>query len=130
MAYALTGDSLACQRLLEGAYTLAENAGDPDPAWVPAATPLEVRAAEARCWLALDPHKAVPLYESVLRDWPVMRLRARGVHQARLGLACAKTGELDRARVEGRKALAMQRATKSATAEREIQRLGQLLKAA
>jgi tetratricopeptide (TPR) repeat protein len=129
MAHALTGDAVTCQRWLEDAYSLAENADEPDPAWVPTATPLEVRATEARCWLALDPHKAIPLYDSALRDWPTMRLRARGVHQARLALAYAATGESDRAKIEGRRALAINQSTKSATARRELRRLGKLLRA-
>jgi hypothetical protein len=54
--------------------------------------------------LTLAPHKAIPLYESGLRDWPATRVRARGVHQARLAVACAATGELDRAKAEGRRA--------------------------
>jgi hypothetical protein len=56
-------------------------------------------------------------------------LRDGGLHQARLGLACAAAGELDRAEAEGRKALAMQRATKSGIAARELRRLGQTLSA-
>jgi hypothetical protein len=56
-------------------------------------------------------------------------LRDGGLHQARLALACAAAGELDRAEAEGRKALAMQRATKSGIAARELRRLGQTLSA-
>jgi hypothetical protein len=80
--------------------------------------------------LLLKPATAILLYDAALRDWPPTEARDGGIERARLALACAKVGELDRARAEGRKGLALQRATKSVTAERELRRLGQMLKAA
>ena len=77
----------------------------------------------------MRPRKAIALYEGVLREWPRDLTRDRGVHQARLALACAAAGERDRAEAEGRKALAIARATKSATATRELKRLGKILDA-
>ena len=50
--------------------------------------------------------------------------------RARLAIACARAGELDRARAEGRKALAIARQTKSVTATRELKRLGTALSTA
>jgi hypothetical protein len=55
------------------------------------------------------------------------RGRDRGLHQARLAVACAAAGELDRAHAEGRKALAITRTTKSSGAARELKRLGAAL---
>jgi hypothetical protein len=89
-----------------------------------------VRPDEARCWLALQPRKAIGLYEHVLRNWPRHRLRDRGLHQARLAVACAATGELDRAEAERHKALTITRTTKSSGATRELRRLGAMLQAA
>jgi transcriptional regulator with XRE-family HTH domain len=129
-AHALAGDAPACQRHLADAEHLVGPADSAMPAWVPPATPMEVRVVEARCWLTLAPHNAIPLYETALRDWPATRLRARGVHQARLAIACAQTGEIDRAKAEGRRALAITKSTKSATATRELRRLRDVLQAA
>jgi hypothetical protein len=72
---------------------------------------------------------AIPLYESILRTWPHDRMRTGGLHQARLALACAAAGEHDRARAEGRKALAIARSTQSAMVRRELRRLGTALSA-
>jgi len=71
--------------------------------------------------------RAIGLYEGVLHNWPRHRVRDRGLHQARLAVACAAAGELDRAHVEGRKALAITRTTKSSGAARELKRLGAAL---
>jgi tetratricopeptide (TPR) repeat protein len=71
----------------------------------------------------MQPSKAIELYDKALRDWPRAEARGGGVHQARLALACAATGELDRAQAEGRRALAIARATNSVTAKRELKRL-------
>jgi len=121
----LTGDELACQRRLDDAYGLAEPSGAQG-----AVTTVAVRATEARSWLWMQPRKAIPLYEDALRRWPRDQVRDGGLQQARLALACAGTGELDRARAEGRKALTIARRTKSATAARELRRLGATLAAA
>jgi hypothetical protein len=82
-----------------------------------------VRRWEARCWAALSPARGVALYDNVLRDWPRSRTRDGGLYLARLARACADAGELDRARAEGRKALAIARATRSSVAARELKRL-------
>jgi len=82
-----------------------------------------VRCWDARCWAALSPVKGVELYDSVLGDWPRGRTRDGGLYLARLARACADTGELDRARAEGRKALAIARKTRSTVAARELKQL-------
>jgi hypothetical protein len=45
------------------------------------------------------------------------------VYLARLAIACADAGELDRARAEGRKALAIARTTRSRVAARALNQL-------
>jgi hypothetical protein len=80
-------------------------------------------APQARCWAALSPARGVALYDSVLRDWPRGRTRDGGLYLARLARACAGAGELDRARAEGRKALAIARTTRSSVAVRELKQL-------
>jgi hypothetical protein len=70
------------------------------------------------------------LHQDALREWPRVEARDGGIVQARLALACAKAGEPDRATVEGRKALAVARATNSTTAKRELKRLQLALAAA
>ena len=80
--------------------------------------------------LTLAPAKAVGLYDRALQDWPTERARDGAAHRARLARACATTGELDRARAEGRKAFAIAQATKSSSIERELRQLGAELRAA
>jgi len=128
-SYAMVGDTASCQRGLADTYGLVEHADSPAPPWAGEfrCTHGDVRAAEARCWLWMQPSKAIPLYEVVLCDWPRNEMRTGGVHQARLALACAAAGERERAKDEGRKALAITRATGSSVAARELKRLGGVL---
>jgi hypothetical protein len=123
--HALVGDVPACQRRLGDAYDGADSA----VAAPGAVTHNYVLANEARCWLWMRPQKAIPLYEDALGEWPRDQMRDGGLHQARLALACAATGERDRAQAEGRKALAIARSTRSSVAAREIQRLRAALSA-
>jgi tetratricopeptide (TPR) repeat protein len=127
---ALANNIAACERSLANAEAMMECASPPlEPPWVGRATiRSHVRPDEARCWLTMSqPRTAIGLYESVLRNWPRDRMRDRGLHQARLAVACAGAGELDRAEVEGRTALAITRTTKSSGAARELRRLRQVL---
>lgn len=129
LGYALAGDGGACERKLADAYDLVERES-PAPPWAgELVTQRHVHTAAARCWLWLRPSKAIALYESALREWPRDRARDGGLHQVRLALACAAAGERDRAEAEGRRALAIARATKSAIATRELKALGQTLSA-
>jgi helix-turn-helix protein len=129
LGYALANDADACERKLNDAYRFVE--GDsPAPPWSGEFSVKSlrlVRANEARCWLWLQPAKAIPLYESALRDWPRDLMRDGAVTQARLAFACASAGEHDRAASEGRKALAIARTTKSSVAARELKQLAQTL---
>ena len=122
LALPRAGDTLACQRRLADAAANGSASGGPF-----AVTPNSALANEARCWLWMEPSKAISLYDTALSKWPRDQVRDGGLHQARLALACAAAGELDRAEAEGRKALAMHRATKSGIAARELRRLGQRL---
>ncbi|MGH2944543.1 MAG: helix-turn-helix domain-containing protein, partial [Solirubrobacteraceae bacterium] len=130
--YALANDAAACEHSLADAEATMEHSDPPpEPPWVGRATiRSHVRPDEARCWLAMQPRKAIGLYEHVLRNWPRDRVRDRGLHQARLAVACAAAGELDRAQAEGRKALAITRSTKSSGATRELRRLREAFSAA
>ena len=123
--HALGGDVSACQRHLDAAGQAAEGSDSPG-----APTAYNVRANAARCWLWMQPRNAIPLYESALREWPREQMRDGGGHQARLALACAGAGELDRARVEGRRALAIARKTQSNVVRTDLKRLGAALAAA
>jgi hypothetical protein len=131
LGHALANDVGACERRLGDAYAL--NEGDsPAPPWSGEFSVKSLRlvkTTEARCWLWLRPAKAVTLYESALREWPRDLVRDGGLNQARLALACASAGEHDRARAEGRKALAIAKSTKSSIAARELRQLGQVLHA-
>jgi hypothetical protein len=117
--HALANDTASCERLLADASAAADaHATAPG-----AVTPSNVRANAARCWGWMKPQKAVLLYDDALREWPRDQMRDGGLHQARLALACAAAGEHDRAKAEGRKALAIARTTKSSVAARELTRL-------
>jgi hypothetical protein len=129
-AYARIADADTTDRLLTDAHTLAAQQSASPP--LPADTPLSgflVRCWEARCWAALEPAKGVALYDDLLRDWPhAIGRRDGGLYQTRVAIACAASGELDRARAEGRKALTIARATNSATAARDLRQLHDLLR--
>ncbi len=122
--HALGGDVSACQRHLEAAGEAADGTDSPG-----APTAYNVQANAARCWLWMQPSKAIPLYESALRTWPRDQMRDGGGHQARLALACAGAGELDRARDEGRRALAIARRTRSIVLHADLKRLAAALAA-
>jgi transcriptional regulator with XRE-family HTH domain len=117
--HALANDAASCERLLAD----ASKAADALATAPGAVTRSNVRANEARCWGWMKPQKAVLLYDEALREWPREQMRDGGLHQARLALACAAAGEHDRAKAEGRKALAIARTTKSSVAARELKRL-------
>jgi len=129
-AHAYIGDPDMTARLLAEAHELAAQESPSPP--LPADTPLSgflVRCWEARCWAKLEPAKGLALYDDLLRDWPrAVGRRDGGLYQARLAVACAASGQLDRARAEGRKALTTVRATQSATVARELRQLHDLLR--
>jgi hypothetical protein len=125
--HALADDRPACERSLADAYGLLDPVDTTHATWSDLGSrevsPSSVLAYDARCWLWLQPRKAITMFEDVLRLWPRGRMRSRGVHQARLALACAGAGESERAAIEGIKALAIARSTRSDTAVRELTRL-------
>jgi transcriptional regulator with XRE-family HTH domain len=123
--HALGGNATACERALDAAVS-CEAVTDVDYGGLKV-SPGYMRAEEARCWLQLDPRRAIGLYEEALRQWPRDRPRGRSIQRARLALACAGAGEHDRAQAEGRTALAAARTTRSSIATRELRRLGQTL---
>jgi transcriptional regulator with XRE-family HTH domain len=129
-AYAQIGAGAATDRMLTEARRLAAEDSDPPPLSVSVLLGEHVvRCWEARCWAALEPATGVALYDDVLRDWPRGRTRDGGLYLARLARACADVGELDRARAEGRKALALARTTRSSVAARELKQLSATLNA-
>jgi hypothetical protein len=69
------------------------------------------------------------MLDDVLRLWPQDRARGRGIHHARLALACAADNEPERAAAEGVKALEIAQTTKSDVTGRELKRLDQRLAA-
>jgi len=128
---ALADDTASCQRSLDKAYQIL---ADADIAQVPRddlggqwITHPYLLADEARCWLHLQPAKAIDMYENALRLWPSHRMRGRGIHQARLAVACSANNQPDRAAAEGHKALEFVRTTKSTFIRRELNRLDQEL---
>ncbi len=131
ISHAMAGDAASCERYLADAYGLLDDDDSSAPPWAGEfrVARTGTLAAEARCWLMMAPAKAIGLYEDALRDWPRAEARDGGVHQARLAVACAAGGEIDRAKAEGRRALAITKSTKSATATRELRRLREVLAA-
>jgi transcriptional regulator with XRE-family HTH domain len=129
-AHALIGDHEAAKRMLAQARRLAGEDSVPPP--LATTAPLAehvVPCWEARCWAVLKPATGVALYDDVLRAWPRGLTRDGGLYLARLARACADAGELDRARAEGRKALAIAQATHSTVATRELGHLTATLRA-
>jgi hypothetical protein len=123
--HALANDADACERSLATAHDLL---GRANPADAPDLCRLDVTSAwimgdDARCWLRLEPHKAIPMFEEVIRLLPQERTRKRGVHQAHLAVACAAAAEPERAATEGMKALHIARAIRSDVIVRRLKRL-------
>jgi hypothetical protein len=129
-AHARNGDSQATARALAAAEHLASMESPPLPPPDDGLTDLLIRRWEARCWAALDPAKGVVLYDAILRDQPRAWVREQGLYLAYVARASAAAGELDRAKADGARALAIFRQTRSATAERELKRLVAVLRAA
>jgi transcriptional regulator with XRE-family HTH domain len=129
-AHAQIGDAEAVERMLVEAHKFAaQDSPAPPLAASLAVAEHVVRRWEARCWAALEPVTGVALYDEVLRAWPRGWRRDGGLYVARLARACADAGEPERARAEGRKALAVARATNSSVAVRELTRLTTALRA-
>lgn len=129
-AHAHIGNADATERLLAKAHELVaeDSAAPPLSVGVPVSEHL-VRCWQARCWAALSPARGVELYDGVLRDWPRGRRRDGGLYLARLATVCARAGDPDRARAEGRKAFAIARAARSTVAARELKQLAATLNA-
>jgi hypothetical protein len=131
--HALANDQASCGRsLAEVRSTLLDHADNSSDTARPelgghTVTPPYVLADEAHCWLWLRPKKAVNGYEEALRIWPFERTRSRGIHHARLALACAASNEPERAATEGLGALAVARTTKSDVAMGELKTLDRRL---
>jgi transcriptional regulator with XRE-family HTH domain len=128
-AYARNGDAQATAIALADAEHLASVESAPLPAPDYGMTELLIRRWEARCWAELDPAKGVLLYDTILRNQPRTWVREQGLYLAYVARASAAAGEVDRAKTDGARALAIFRQTQSATAGRELRQLGALLNA-
>ncbi|MGH2943346.1 MAG: hypothetical protein ACRDLN_11310, partial [Solirubrobacteraceae bacterium] len=129
-AHARIGDAESAERSIAEAERLVGEQSAPLPPPDQGMTYLLVRRWEARCWAALKPARAIELYDDILRDQPRAWVGGRGLYLAYLANACAAAGELDRAKAEGAKALAIHKQTRSASAARELGRLRMALAAA
>lgn len=129
-AHACIGDAESTERSIAEAERLVGEESAPLPPPDQGMTYLLVRRWEARCWAALKPIRAIDLYDGILRDQPRAWVGGHGLYLAYLANACADAGELDRAKAEGAKALAIYKQTRSASAARELGRLRTALAAA
>jgi len=131
--HALVHDAAACQRRLADSQSLLADTDAAAPWWddlaAQNASPHFNLVGEARCWLWLQPAKAIALFDDALRIWPDDRPRGRSVQQARLALACAAAGEFERAAAEGLEALDVAKTTRSDETARELKRLDRRLAA-
>jgi transcriptional regulator with XRE-family HTH domain len=128
---AVAHETNACERSLAAAHDLLDRASRTD---VPDLCRVEVTSAwvmgdDARCWLRLQPRRAIPMFEEVLRVLPPERARKRGVHQAHLAMACAAAGEPERAGAEGMRALNVAQTIQSDVIVRRLERLDRQLAA-
>jgi hypothetical protein len=128
-AHALADDTDACERSLADARACVDRADTPRASDIAGheLTPHYLLAAEARCWLWLQPRRAIAMYDDAVRRWPHHRTRSRAVHQARLALACVGADEPERAVTEGIKALEIARTRRSKVILRDLRRLDQQL---
>jgi transcriptional regulator with XRE-family HTH domain len=128
-ARAQAGDVRGCQLSLRDAYELVEGAQPPgsdvfENLAFTSTTHAYVHLYEADCWLRLQqPDRAVALFEQTLKQLPDTRRRDRGLHGARLAVACAAAGAHDRAAAEGSRAVEIAKTTRSERTLRELRRL-------
>ncbi|MGH2942005.1 MAG: hypothetical protein ACRDLN_04435, partial [Solirubrobacteraceae bacterium] len=128
--HALAGDVAACERRIADAHALLDRPDTSDRALGGyAGTPPYVLADEARCWLRLRSQRAIALLEDALRIWPRESTRGRGIHQARLALGCAYSGEPERPAAEGANALDIGRSTRSTIITQQLESLDHQLAA-
>jgi transcriptional regulator with XRE-family HTH domain len=128
-AHALAHNTDACERSLATAHDLL---GHANPVDAPDLCRLDVTSIwvmgdHARCWLRLQPRKAIPMFGEVLRLLPHERTRKRGVHQVHLAMACAAADEPERAAAEGMKALYVAQAIQSDLIVRRLKSLDRQL---
>ena len=129
--HALAKDADACERSLAAAHDVLSRA---DVADAPDLCRLDVTTAwvmgdNARCWLRLQPGRAIPMFEEVICLLPLDRTRKRGVHRAHLAEACAAAEEPERAAAEGMRALNIAQAIRSDVIVRRLKRLDRRLAA-
>ncbi|WP_405749339.1 hypothetical protein OG232_04370 [Streptomyces sp. NBC_01411] len=107
--YALAGDEVACHRLIDQAESFAaqpESAGDGRSGHGDFATPAYLEGQRANCWLLLGrADLAVPILSTALAAMPQIYRRDRGLLQARLATAHARTGEVGQGVDHARQAL-------------------------
>lgn len=128
--HALAGDARSCERSIADAHRLLDRRDGSDGGLGGhAVTPPYVMADEARCWLRLRPRTAIAMLEDALRLWPRESTRGRGIHQARLAVACANADEPERAAAAGIEALDVARSTRSNIVARQLKRLDDQLAA-
>jgi hypothetical protein len=125
VGYALAGDEVACQRVLDTAAQLAQRSqqdGDQRPGRY--CTPAYVEIQRAATWIGLArPERAINLFEDGLAGLPSVQRRDRGVYLARLAIAYALSGSPDISVRKAWEALAVAQATGS---RRITTELGQL----
>jgi transcriptional regulator with XRE-family HTH domain len=129
--HALAQDADACERSLAAAHEVLSrvNTSDAPDLCRLDVTPAWVLGDDARCWLRLQPRKAIPMFGEVLRLVPRERTRKRGVHQAHLAMACAAAEEPERAAAEAMKALNVAQAIQSDVIVRSLRRVDRRLAA-
>jgi Flp pilus assembly protein TadD len=104
----MVGDTATVRRSLARAHWLIDggDAEESDAAMAGHCTPAYIRAHEAHCALLLgDSREAVTIYRAVLSDWPDGQRLDEGLFRARLAVALDRTGMVDEADAEGRRAL-------------------------
>ncbi|MGW3955354.1 hypothetical protein ACWEKM_31480 [Streptomyces sp. NPDC004752] len=111
--YALAGDEVACHRLIDQAESFAaqpESAGDGRSGHGDFATPAYLEGQRANCWLLLGrADRAVAILSTALTAMPQVYRRDRGLLEARLATAHARTGEVDQGVDHARQALIVAR---------------------
>jgi tetratricopeptide (TPR) repeat protein/transcriptional regulator with XRE-family HTH domain len=125
--YALDGDELTAQQLLDEAHTWAasDSAGDARGGHGSYCTASYIEIQRAGCWLAVGkPKLAISLYERALPELPAVYQRDRAAALSQLARAYSADGQVEQAAATARTALPVARAAGSSRIVGTIARTG------
>ena len=125
--HALTGDRERCERALDEAMRLSEQAAtqpERTPPWIYYQSPARLEIQRAMCYRDLGLHaRAADMLRRAIDELPATYRRDRGQYLARLAVALWRAGEQDEAHVVAAEARQLAETTGSARTMLELERV-------